>query len=183
MIWNRSTAIGMANATCTACEGVGIVLDRFGEEQPCGCVFRSVFRACFTCFVECVALGERTASVSWEPCYGPTGGRIYSRKREEFIADFLGVTQRALTPDEHRIFRYFFLLGADCILCCRKLNTDRGTFFHHVYNIEEKLGRVYAELKPYSLYPLREYFGGVIQKRPPRARTLRREPEPIPLSA
>jgi hypothetical protein len=35
---------------------------------------------------------------------------------------------------------------------------DRGIFFHIVYRMEEKLGRVYRELKPYGLYPLSEYF-------------------------
>jgi hypothetical protein len=184
MVWNRSTAIGIANATCTACKGVGIVLDRYDEEVPCGCVFRAVFRACFAGFAECVALGERTASVSWEPCYGPTGGRMYSRKREEYIADFLGVTQRSLTEEEYRVFRYYFLLGADYVLCCRKLDTDKGTFFHTIYNIEEKLGRIYAELQPYALYPLREYFGGMIRKETVGARILRlREASPVQLSA
>jgi hypothetical protein len=31
-------------------------------------------------------------------------------------------------------------------LCCRQLGTDRGNFFHAVYRIEQKLGRVFAEL-------------------------------------
>ena len=41
---------------------------------------------------------------------------------------------------------------------------DRGSFFHAIYHMEEKLGRVYAELKPYPLFPLRDYFGGVVHK-------------------
>ena len=85
MLWNRSTTIGIANATCTSCEGIGLVLDRNDQEVPCDCMLRAVFRACLTGFVECVALGERTASVSWEPCNGPTGGRVFSRKREEYM--------------------------------------------------------------------------------------------------
>jgi hypothetical protein len=142
-------------------------MDRSDQEIPCDCTLRAIFRACLTGFVECVALGERTASVSWEPCYGPTGGRVFSRKREEFIADFLKVTERVLTAEEYRIFRYHFLLGADYILCCQKLNMDRGSFFHELYRIEEKLGRTYAQLKPYPLYPLRDYFGGQIEKAGP----------------
>jgi hypothetical protein len=184
MLWNRSTSIGIANAACTACQGIGIILDRHDAEAPCRCTLRAVFRSCFRCFAECVALGERTASVSWEPCYGPIGGRIFSRKREEFIADFLGVAQRTLTECEYRIFRYTFLLGADYILCCQKLEMDRGTFFHTLYDIEEKLGRVYAELEPYPLYPLRDYFGGLIHKQAAAARVLRtRVSMVVPLSA
>jgi hypothetical protein len=66
---------------------------------------------------------------------------------------------------------------------------DRGAFFHAVYRIEQRLGRVFAELEPYALYPLSEYFGGMIRKEPGRAlqavplpsRHLEREE--LPLSA
>jgi hypothetical protein len=183
MLWNRSTTIGIANATCTSCQGIGLVLDRSDREIPCDCTLRAVFRACLTGFVECVALGERTASVSWEPCYGPTGGRVFSRKREEYIADFLKVTERALTKEEHRIFRYHFLLGADYSLCCQKLNMDRGTFFHALYRLEEKLGRTYAQLEPYPLFPLREYFGGMAHKARPAAVARLGQPGPLRLFA
>jgi hypothetical protein len=43
---------------------------------------------------------------------------------------------------------------------------DRGDFFHAVYLIEQRLGRVFAELQPYALFPLSEYFGGIIRKEP-----------------
>jgi hypothetical protein len=45
---------------------------------------------------------------------------------------------------------------------------DRGSFFHTVYRIEQSLGRVFCELEPYALYPLDEYFGGIVQRKPPR---------------
>jgi hypothetical protein len=80
------------------------------------------------------------------------------------MADFCLVSRRALNEQEHRIFRYHFLLGADWKLCCRKLNMDRGNFFHAVYSIEQKLGRTFAELEPYPLYPLRDYFSGTIHR-------------------
>jgi hypothetical protein len=65
-----------------------------------------------------------------------------------------------LSEDEHRIFRYHFILGADWKLCTRKLGIDRGTFFHSVYRIEQKLGRMFRELEPYPLFPLDDYFHG-----------------------
>ena len=37
---------------------------------------------------------------------------------------------------------------------------DRGTFYHQVYRIQERLGRVFKELEPYALFPLDEYFNG-----------------------
>jgi hypothetical protein len=43
---------------------------------------------------------------------------------------------------------------------------DRGTFFHSIYRIEQRLGRVFAELEPYALYPPSEYLGGMIRKEP-----------------
>ena len=80
------------------------------------------------------------------------------------MADFCLVSRRVLDDFDHKIFRYHFLLGADWRLCCRQLGIDRGTIFHAIYRIEQQLGRAFAELKPYPLYPLNEYFGGTIQK-------------------
>lgn len=92
---------------------------------------------------------------------GSGGGRRYlwSRKDEEYMADFILVSRRTLTPQEYQLFNAHFLLGADWKLCCQKLRMDRGNFFHAVYRIQQKLGRVFRELEPYSLYPLDEYFG------------------------
>ena len=44
------------------------------------------------------------------------------------------------------------------------MKCDRGDFFHAVYRIQQRLGRVYREMEPYSLFPLDEYFGGKVQK-------------------
>ena len=76
------------------------------------------------------------------------------------MADFCLVSRRSLTEAEHRLFRYHFLLGADWTLCARKLSMSRGNFFHGVYRIEQKLGRVFRELQPYPLFPLDDYFNG-----------------------
>jgi len=65
-----------------------------------------------------------------------------------------------LNEEEYRLFRYHFLLGADWKLCTRKLGVDRGNFFHSVYRIEQKLGRMFRELEPYPLFPLDDYFHG-----------------------
>lgn len=167
MQWNRSNTIGLAKESCTRCHGQGIRLVRRATEVPCNCVFRAIFRACYNRFRECAALADRISPVTLEYCPGPVGGRVYSRKREEYICDFLLVSRRVLDPGENRLFRYHFLLGADWRLCCRQLKMDRGDFFHQLYYIEEKLGRVFAELQPYPLYPLDEYFGGNVRRRPP----------------
>lgn len=166
MQWSRSNSIGLAKASCTHCQGLGMRLVHNGKEAPCDCVFRTVFRTCFNRFRQFVAEGAHTGTVSLESCLGRDGRRTYSRKREEYLADFCLVSDRVLDDYDHRIFRFHFLLGADWRLCCRQLKMDRGDFFHAVYLIEQRLGRVFAELQPYALFPLSEYFGGIIRKEP-----------------
>ncbi|MFN3322233.1 MAG: hypothetical protein ACK5AZ_01950 [Bryobacteraceae bacterium] len=95
----------------------------------------------------------------------------YGRKDEEYVADFILVTRRTLDEEEFRLFRFHYLLGADWRLCCRRLNLDRGTFFHIVYRIQQKLGKTFRELEPYSLFPLEVYFSKTTQNTEPlRAR-------------
>jgi hypothetical protein len=163
MQWDRSNAIGLAKASCTWCEGRGVRQVRRGTETPCNCVYRAVFRACYNRFREC-AEGAHMGTVSLEFCRGSEGRRMYSRKREEFMADFCLISQRTLDEFEQRVFRYHFLLGADWKLCCRQMKLERGVFFHHIYRIQQKLGRAFAETEPYALYPLRDYFSAVVQK-------------------
>jgi len=164
MQWNRSTTIGLAKTTCALCHGYGLRLIRGGKDVPCNCVFRAAFRACFQRFRECVAREKHMSTVTLEFCQGREGRRSYSRKTEEYIADFCLVSRRALDDFEHRLFRFHFLLGADWRLCCRRLQMERGNFFHAVYRIEQKLGRAYVELRPYALFPVDEYFSGYIRR-------------------
>ena len=164
MQWNRSNSIGIAKNSCAYCSGNGTRLVRNGKEVPCNCVFRSVFRACYGRFRECVAKGAHTSTVTLELCRGREGRCTYSRKREEYMADFCLVSRRMLDDSDYKIFRFHFLLGADWKLCCRQLKVDRGNFFHTIYRIEQQLGRAFAELKPYALFPLDEYFGGTVRR-------------------
>src|SRR5262249_46655042 len=90
------------------------------------------------------ALEQRVAGAA----RGPGATFVVGRKDEEYIADFCLVSRRALDEFEQRVFRYHFLLGADWRLCSRRLGIDRGNFYHAVYRIEQKLGRVFRELEP-----------------------------------
>src|ERR1035437_1327112 len=174
MQWDRSNPIGMATKTCKYCEGYGTRFVYRTKASPCNSVFRAIFRACLTRFRDCAATGTAFGTVSWEFCAGPGGRRVYSRKQEEFMADFCLVSRRVLDEEDHRLFRYYFLLGADWQLCARQLKTDRGSFFHAIYRIERTLGRTFCEIQPYPLYPLDEYFGGTIRKE--RAARWKRSP-------
>lgn len=116
---------------------------------------------------------KHVSRVRIEQVNGKEQRQSWGMKNEEFMADFCTTAERNLTVEEYRIFRFHFLLGADWKLCCRRLNIDRGTFFHEVYRIQQKLGRVFRELEPYSLFPLDEYFGGTIRNEPVRSNLVR----------
>lgn len=82
---------------------------------------------------------------------------------------FCLISKRVLDDLEQKIFLYHFLLAADWKLCTRKLGMDRGNFFHAIYRIEQKVGRVFRELQPYPLFPLDEYFFGPSRLGPSQA--------------
>jgi hypothetical protein len=106
--------------------------------------------------------------VSVEPHVGRSRPSTWGRKDEEYIADFELIARRSLDDYENRLFRYHFLLGAGWRLCTRKLELDRGNFYHAVYRIEQKLGRAFRETLPYPLFPLDEYFNGASRIGPPK---------------
>ncbi len=106
------------------------------------------------------------------------------------MADFCLVSQRNLDEFENKVFRFHFLLGADWRLCCRQMKIDRGTFFHAIYRIEQRLGRAFRELQPFPLFPLDEYFGSLIRRIEPQKVPVRPAPRfritafiQLPLSA
>lgn len=160
MEWTRSETLALASAACTQCHGMGLRAVKLSASRPCNCVLRSIFRACYARFRQCATKEKHLSRVTLE--FSPAGGHrvTWGRKDEEYLADFYLVSKRSLNAEEWKIFSYHFLLGADWRLCCRRLKIDRGRFFHEVYRLEEKLGRIYRELKPYALYPLDEYFTG-----------------------
>lgn len=163
MEWNRSETLALAAPGCNICLGLGLRVGRHESTHPCNCVLRAIFRACFARFRDCAARQKYMSQVSLDPTPGSTRKGSWGRKPEEYMADFCLVSRRALTELEYRIFRYHFLLGGDWKLCCRKLKMDRGNFFHCVYRIEQKLGRMFRELEPYALYPVGDYFHGPVK--------------------
>jgi hypothetical protein len=160
MEWTRSETLSLAAVECMQCHGLGLREDKQGRSKPCKCVYRAIFRACYARFKYCSMKEKHLTRVSLE--HNPSGGRriTWGRKDEEYCADFLLVARRYLTPEDHKVFRYHYLLGADWRLCTRKLNVDRGAFFHAAYRIQRRLGQVFAEIQPYPLFPLDEYFYG-----------------------
>ena len=159
MEWTRSETLALAMHNCTQCHGSGLRLAR--KE-----LFALQLRAArdFPHLLGPVC-ALRDAGKALEPGFaraarGPLAPVYLGAKRRRIYRRFLLVARRALDDFEHRLFRYHFLLGADWKLCARRLGIDRGNFFHAVYRIEQKLGRVFREIRPYPLFPLDEYFNG-----------------------
>jgi hypothetical protein len=160
MEWTRSETLALAAPSCNICHGLGLRSGRNQNLQPCNCVFRAIFRACFARFRDCSTREKYISKATLDPVPGKDRRGAWGRKDEEYLADFCLVSRRSLTEQEHRIFKYHFLLGGDWKVCCQKLHMDRGNFFHAVYRIEQRLGRIFRELEPYSLFPLDDYFHG-----------------------
>ena len=158
MEWSRSAVLSLARLSCTVCGGEGTKREKKGRIIPCSCVLRAIFRVCYARFRVCAEREKYISRVSFEHFGGKERRMMWSRKDEEYVADFHLVSRRVLDPFHYRVFSYHFLLGGDWKLCCRRLNVDRGRFFHAVYRVQETLGRVFYELEPYGLYPPREYF-------------------------
>jgi len=163
MEWTRSETLALAAPRCNTCVGLGIRLGHNKKANPCNCVLRAIFRACFERFRQCASREKYMSKVTLDFTPGSARKGSWGRKDEEYAADFCLVSKRALNELEYRIFKYHFLLGADWRLCCRRLRMDRGNFFHAVYRIEQKLGRVFRELEPYSLFPVDDYFHGPVK--------------------
>ena len=158
MNWTKSETLALAQQSCTHCYGLGLRPGRSGVSTPCNCVFRAIFRACYGRFQQCASKEKYVSRVSLEANPGRHRKSVWGLKNEEYMADFCLVSRRTLTEKEYSLFKFHFLLGADWKLCCRRMNIDRGTFFHSIYRIEQKLGKTFRELEPHALFPLDEYF-------------------------
>jgi len=171
MEWTRSETIALAKNSCAHCHGIGLHLGRGGRLNPCGCVLRKIFRCCLNRYwriQELQAVSGLASSPTFSPFpHGADRRGAWGRKKEEYCADFFLVARRALLGARDgrgrlhwAIFVLHFLQGRDWKICTKLLRMDRGNFFHAVYRIEQALGRVFRELRPYSIFPTDLYFNG-----------------------
>jgi hypothetical protein len=154
--WDRSKTLALAMQSCSLCLGIGMCVGRDEKGRVCHCVLRAIFRACYEKFKRSTVhtYVNHAASLGANPGVK----RMWDMRSQEYAADFCLIARRVLSERQQKVFRFHFLLGADWRLCCPKLAVDRGTFFHDVYRIESKLGRAFAEVRPYALFPTDEYF-------------------------
>jgi hypothetical protein len=169
MILENAMPIALAVEGCRRCDGLGKLRKR-NRDRTCPCVYLRVFRACSGKHWELrQGGGDFARRVTLErTCHREgQGGLSAGFKAAEYLADFELVARKALLgmPLEYQVFQYHCLhhLGwrASLRLISRHLGQplSRGDFFHAVYLQEQKLGRAFLELRPYSLLP-REYFSG-----------------------
>ena len=159
MDWNQTDLSVLAQGSCRVCGGSGTRTEKEADLVPCGCALRNIFRVCYERFQLCAVHHDRISRVCYERASSGKSHRgTWSRKEEEYIADFELLARRTLDDVHYKIFRYHFLLRADWKLCMRKLGISRGNFFHAVYRIEQRLGKAFYEVEPYALYPPRDYF-------------------------
>ncbi|KKM81381.1 hypothetical protein LCGC14_1330400 [marine sediment metagenome] len=136
-VWERTDTIGLAHSECSHCCGLGVIFSprlSWGGATPCACVYRAIFRICCRRYM-------RTDRSSWQ-----------------YRADFYLIAKRELKRSDWDIFKLRYIRGWDWKRCTRALQIDRGLFFHRVYVVQEQLGQVYRELRPYALFPIDKYF-------------------------
>jgi hypothetical protein len=120
----------LAQRGCSKCLGIGK-----WERETCGCVYRSIFRACVTKFHNC--------SLSPDIRFG------YNRKDQEYAADFMGIARRALSDDDYRLLVRYLMIGDE---------PSNAPYFARLRSVQTKLGQAFVETEPYPLYPVRLYF-------------------------
>ena len=160
--WNN-LALPNSLAACSVCSGTGSVEFGHGSNKslvPCRCVLRAVFRAALTGYYDYEERERYISKVTLDVLPGKDKMGTWGRKGEEYCADFFLVSRRSLEPAQWELFKMHFLLKMDWKFCTKRLGMDRGSFFHEVYRIEASLGKIYAELLPYPLFPIIDYMHG-----------------------
>lgn len=161
MQWNKRDLNFLARSECPICRGEGSLESRNEAVQPCDCALRSAFRACYARFRDCANDGRALSRVSFDRT--PTGRSnkgTWGLKREEYMADFELTARRSLSAPRHKLFRFHHILGASVSMCARRLRLSPEAAARAVAQIEIDLGRSFATMEPYSLYPLWDYFNG-----------------------
>ncbi|MBX9601244.1 MAG: hypothetical protein K2X35_09575 [Bryobacteraceae bacterium] len=155
---SHPSALALAKPDCVKCMGRGVRVSA-APMAYCGCVYRCVFRMCVGKYRELQSSEKWVSQVCLDGQRRTRKKWGWGRPHEEFCADLYLISRRRLSKWEWRLFEQFHLGEATWRQLCGSLNVDRGKFFHAVYRVEERLGRAYWETKPYSLYPISEYFG------------------------
>lgn len=164
--YTRSDDIALADSHCAVCDGVGQVPTKWGIDT-CPCVHRTVFQICLNkwrTIVDLEQMEQKTSTAVHRTSDGKSSSMSFGRPREEYVADFEALAKRTLDARGMFILRCHLLYGAPWFEVAPKLGLNKGNFYHEVYRVRAKLGRVFRDVRPYPLYPLDEYFGGTTRR-------------------
>jgi hypothetical protein len=148
-------ALAAASSECVYCQGLGVPAK--GKKGTCNCVYREIFRSCLRGYhnlelppVRIAPYGESTQ------IHNMRGSRM---RGADFRADFVMLAKRTLPDELLSLFRSRFLNGEPRHIYMRRMDLDRGEYWHLVYRVSVRMGRAIADSEPYSLYPVSDYFG------------------------
>jgi hypothetical protein len=148
-LWTHELVVGLAHVRCELCRGLGQVSLFYSKVRPCRCVYRAIFRAGVNRYLAC-GMSSRMPRME--------RGMHYGRRGEEFRADMLLLARRSLREQELWLFEAHYLAGWPWRPCSQALGLSRQAFFREIYILAERMGRLMAELQPYPLWPISEYF-------------------------
>lgn len=173
-LFKAGEALALADQRCTRCFGLGQ-----GARTVCKCVYRAIFDVCLRRFKhasESIPRPSRSHHHEADPIRRNSGSKVsasagpprlrrFGYPNAEFSADFLLIAKRALGEDTvgYRLFVAHFVERGTWRECGARLGMDRGSFFHEVYRVKERLGRAFRGCEPHALYPLDEYFCGSVR--------------------
>jgi hypothetical protein len=160
MKWTKSDTLALASLNCQ-CAGLGLVRGPRGENSPCLCVFRKVFRICWNRYrfgrLEQMERGAPIVNIAGLGRRARRQPGAFSFTLECYLADFTLVAKRVLSADEFRFFSAAYLSGVDPKLAHGAVNMTRAQFMYVCKGMEPRLGRAFLECEPFSLLP-DQYF-------------------------
>lgn len=134
--------LAVANPRCGQCYGLG---RRPTAEVPCGCALREIYRQCMR------RHHELRSAPPWK------GPWWLALRQLHYVIDIELVARRVLDPVMWKAWWLHAIEDRPWRECARLMGFDRGTWWHTFYRCAERLGLVYATMRPYPLWPFREY--------------------------
>lgn len=176
----RSVWVAMATADCVHCNG-GTGLR--SPEVICACVYRNITRAVLAHVRSLYARIGSVHPLPMDSASAPQGKKRNGILSIEYVSDVYNTARRALLdPVDWDMWRYHCLGGHPWYECCPGLGLNRGNFYHRLYDIEARMGRIFLELAPYPLFPIHCYMDTKLEHvRPCPVSDAQRDSKRVPL--
>ena len=149
--------IALSKVGCETCLGIG----RTEDGSICACVNRKIFGIVYGRVRYAMQGHHLNPSIPLDRFVSGSGGGkrgVRSHVNEDLIAEFTLIGKRILSPDQHQLFRFAYILGADVRACAKRLGLDRGQCLQRLQAIEATCGAYFRDVRPYPIYPLKSYF-------------------------